>query len=279
MRALPRHHYAILFGLLALAAGAGAGADPVRLAMAGGHRSEEHRVRDAARHPAETLNFFGLRPDLRVLELWPGGGWYTEILAPAIRGRGKLVVASYGEASEPDYRPRSHRALLEKFAAEPGVYSEVEVVVLDPPKQTLLAAPGSVDLVLTFRNTHNWVSGGHVEAVFRAAYDALRPGGVLGVVQHRALPDADPVASATRGYVPEAYLVKSLESLGFELQARSEVNANPRDSKDYPGGVWTLPPLLFTQEEEDPARYRAIGESDRMTLRFAKPLAEDAAGP
>ena len=262
----------IPFGLIAVVAFAAE--DPVRLAMAGAQRSDAHRARDAARHPAETLAFFGFRPGLRVVELWPGGGWYTEILAPTLRGRGELVVASYGEASEPDYRPRSHRALLEKFATAPETYSEVEVVVLDPPERTKFAEPGSVDLLLTFRNTHNWVSAGHVEAVYGAAFEALRPGGVLGVVQHRALPGADPVESATRGYVPEAYLVETLESLGFQLQARSEINANPRDTKDYPGGVWTLPPLLLTQEQEDPERFRAIGESDRMTLRFVKPVAK-----
>ena len=263
-------HSMFLIGILAFQASAAE--DAVRRAMAGEHRAEGHRERDEARHPAETLAFFGLRPDLRVLELWPGGGWYTEILAPALKGRGELVVASYGEASEPDYRPRSHRALLKKFAADPAVYSEVEVVVLDPPETTRLAEPGSVDLVLTFRNSHNWVSANHAEAVFRAVFEALRPGGVLGVVQHRGLSGADPVESATRGYVPEAHLVALVESQGFELEARSEVNANPRDSKDYPGGVWTLPPLLFAQEGEDPERFRKIGESDRMTLRFVKPL-------
>lgn len=277
MRALRPRVCLILLALIALTARAAE--DPVKLAMAGAQRSRDHSARDAARHPAETLAFFGLRPGLRVVELWPGGGWYTEILAPALRGRGALVVASYGEASEPDYRPRSHRALLEKFAAAPGVYSEVEVVVLDPPEHTRLAEPGSVDLVLTFRNTHNWVSAGHLDVVYGAAFEALRPGGVLGIVQHRALADADPVKSATRGYVPEAYLVENLESLGFQLQARSEINANPWDTKDYPGGVWTLPPLLFTQEGEDPERFQAIGESDRMTLRFVKPVAERPASP
>ena len=268
---------AILLGFFAW--GVSADENPVRSAMAGDQRSEEHRARDAARHPAETLEFFGFRPDLRVVELWPGSGWYTEILAPALRERGALVVASYGEESEPDYRPRSHRALLSKFREAPEVYSEVEVVVLDPPETTRLADPSSVDLILTFRNSHNWVSAGHLDAVYGAAFDALRPGGVLGVVQHRSLPDADPVSSATRGYVPEAYLVEALEAQGFRLQARSDINANPRDTKDYPGGVWTLPPLLFTQEGEDPERFRQIGESDRMTLRFVKPAEDPDAHP
>ena len=258
--------------LLACTGSHGGAADDAALAAAleGAHRSADNRARDSQRHPAETLAFFGFRPDQTVVELWPGGGWYTEILAPALRERGRLIAASFGEDAEPEYRLRVHRSLVEKLTAAPEVYGDVHVIAFDPPERVELAAPGSVDLVLTFRNTHNWISADVGQQVYEAAFRALKPGGVLGVVQHRGEEGWDAKDSAKRGYVPESAVIALAEAAGFELDARSELNANPSDTKDYSKGVWTLPPV-YRNQDEDRERYAAIGESDRMTLRFVKP--------
>ena len=244
--------------------------DAVAAALASPHRKVEHRARDPFRHPAETLAFFGFEPHMTVVEILPGSGWYTEILAPALRaGGGKLIAANYGPESEGEYRQRSYHAMKERFAAAPALYGNAEIVLFDPPQAIEVAPPGSVDMILTFRNTHNWVRAGAAEAVFAAFHRALVPGGVLGVVQHRAAPGVDPVASAKRGYVPQAHVVALAEAAGFVLDATSEINANPRDTKDHPDGVWNLPPV-FMARDENRAHYAAIGESDRMTLRFVK---------
>lgn len=248
----------------------------LKAALAGAHRSEANRARDAARHPIETLSFFGLRADMTVVELWPGGGgWYTEILAPTLRERGKLIATNFdasGVTDPNDYRARVSKAFAEKLAAGPELYDRVGVVMVSPPAPFVLAPAGSVDLVLTFRNSHGWIEDGTAPAVYKAAFDALRPGGVLGVVQHRARPDdaRDPKVIADGGYVREDSLIATIEAVGFKLDAKSEINANPRDTKDYEQGVWTLPPNLRLGEV-DKEKYAAIGESDRMTLRFVKP--------
>ena len=239
-------------------------------------RTPEDRARDAHRHPRETLLFFGVEPDMRVLELWPGGAWYTEILAEFLAPDGKLAVTNFdpeGPADKP--MTRYAKQLAEKLAADPARFGAVEVVEIDPPAKLVLGAPDSYDLILTFRNNHSWINGGYHDAVYAEAFRVLKPGGVLGVVQHRAKEGADPLASAKTGYVPEAFVIEAAERAGFDLAGRSEVNANPKDTKDHPEGVWTLPPS-YRLGDEDRARYEAIGESDRMTLRFVKPGANPA---
>lgn len=266
--------------------GAGAEADGAPLDVSDPHaalvtaadgpwRPEKNRARNPARHPVETLEFFQIRPDMTVVELWPGGGWYTEILAPFLKEQGKLIVTNFDPNSSrgpDDYRPRVAKALLDKLAGDKARYGGVEVVTVQSPDTLVLAPENSVDLVLTFRNSHGWVNDGSAPAVYGAAFKALKPGGVLGVVQHRARPDdeRDPKAIADTGYVREDYLIETIEAVGFKLDAKSEVNANPRDTKDYPKGVWTLPPG-YDLGDQDRAKYEAIGESDRMTLRFVKP--------
>jgi predicted methyltransferase len=239
-------------------------------AIAGAHRPADHRARDAWRHPSETLSFFGLRPDMTVVEVYPGGGWYTEILAPALRDQGKLIAAHYGDATGSEYRTRSHDAFVEKLEQDPATYGRVEVIAYFPPERTSLGPAGSADMVVTFRNLHGMVREGKAEGFFVSAHEVLKAGGVLGVVQHRAPEGADPAESAPKGYVPEETVLQLAQAAGFVLGGRSEINANPRDTKDYPDGVWTLPPS-YRLGDEGRERYAAIGESDRMTLRFEKP--------
>jgi predicted methyltransferase len=254
--------------------------DAIAAAAVGAHRADAHIARNPYRNPVETLDFFGLEPDMTVVELWPGGGWYTEVLAPVLGdGGGALIAASFDPDSDVEYQARFGRAYLEKLAADPDVYGAVETIFFDPPKKARLGDPASADLVVTFRSLHGWISDGISEEVFRSAWEVLRPGGVFGVVQHRAPEGLDANASAESGYVPEAYVVDLAERVGFRLSARSEINANPRDTRDHERGVWTLPPSLALcrpldeGEERDAcvARYREIGESDRMTLKFVKP--------
>jgi len=254
----------------------------IEAAMFGDHRPAANMERNRYRHPVGTLTFLGLRDGMTVLEIWPGGGWYTEVLAPTLRGHGQLVVAGYDVdvPDQPDYRYRLQTALLEKFAARPDVYDEVAVVPYSPPASASLGKAGSVDLVLTFRNTHGWISDGIAESVFAEFARVLKPGGILGVVQHRAAAGSDPATAAQTGYVPEQAVIDLARQAGLYLEARSEVNANPADTRDHEQGVWSLPPGFavcgeIESEEEGAAcraRYQAIGESDRMTLRFRKPL-------
>jgi predicted methyltransferase len=234
-------------------------------------RSPENRARDAWRHPHETLLFFGIEPDMRVLELWPGGAWYTEILAPFLAPEGRLAITSFdpnGPADEP--ATRYAKELADKLAADPARFGAVDVIPVDPPAKLVLGDADSYDLVLTFRNNHGWINGGYHDAVYAEAFRVLKPGGVMGVVQHRAAEGAEAIASAKTGYVPEAFVIEAAARAGFELSGRSEVNANPKDTKDHPEGVWTLPPS-YRLGDVDRAKYAAIGESDRMTLRFVKP--------
>ncbi len=249
--------------------------DRLQRAIASSARSAESRARDASRHPEETLRFFGIEPGMQVLELWPGGGWYTEILAAFLAGDGKLVVTNYDpNGPQEEARHRYARELADRLAADTERFGAVEVIEIDPPERFDLGADGRFDLIVTFRNNHGWIRGGYHDQVYREAFRVLKPGGVFGVVQHRAPEGADVTSSAENGYVPEAYVIAAAERAGFELAARSEINANPRDTKDHPKGVWTLPPN-FRLGDEDRARYEAIGESDRMTLRFVKPAAKE----
>ncbi len=268
--------------LASLLSGASAGAEEagdggavaagLRAVLEGDQRSAEHRARDQYRHPQETLLFFGIRPDMTVVELWPGGrAWYTEILAPFFKPEGKFYTAGYDRDSTVEYVQRANAAFADKLASRRDIYGNVVVTELAEGKYAIAPA-GSADMVLTFRNLHNWIEGGYIEAVIAAAYRALKPGGVFGVVEHRADPGTvqaeDPKAAF--GYVSPERVIGLVEAAGFILEGRSEINANPKDTKDYPEGVWTLPPVL-TLEEKDQEKYLAIGESDRMTLKFVKP--------
>lgn len=246
--------------------------DRVAAASVGEHRSAANRERNEYRHPAQTLNFFGFEEGMTVLEIWPGGGWYTEILAPAIRGHGQFVIANWDVEVEgqPDYRYRLPEQLQAKFDARPDLYDQVEMVAYSPPQSPSLGDADSYDLILTFRNVHGWIGDGIAETVFAEFARVLKPGGILGVVQHRAEVGSDPTETAGMGYVPESAVVSMATSAGLELVASSDVNANSLDTRDHPEGVWTLPPGLAL-DEQDRERYLAIGESDRMTLRFVKP--------
>ena len=239
-------------------------------ALASAHRSAEHRERDAQRHPKETLKFFGLEPGMKVIEMLPGGdAWYTEILAPTLRDKGLLITEMLPPRAPPAYAPEVHARFTAKLDSEPAIYDRVERRTLEgsPLK---LGPPNTVDMVLAFRATHGWLRTAQFDEVYSAIFAVLRSGGILGIEQHRAPQGADVTESAKRGYVPQQYLIEQLELIGFTFEGSTEINANPRDTKDYPDGVWTLPPTLMLGEK-DRARYLAIGESDRMTLRFRKP--------
>ncbi|MGA9574664.1 MAG: methyltransferase [Lysobacterales bacterium] len=246
-------------------------------AIIGEHRSDENKARDKFRHPKETLAFFGFRSDMTVVEIWPGGGWYTEILAPALKESGKFYAAQYSPNPAFGYQRRYYGAFLTRLGEKPKIYRDVEITALDFPYDLRIAPAGSADMVLTFRNAHNWVNpdyGSNAAALaFKVFFDALKPGGVLGVVDHR-WPDAsneDP--KAENGYLSEERIIQLAETAGFELAARSDINRNPKDNHDHPKGVWTLPPTL-AMGEEDREKYTEIGESDRMTLKFVKPVAK-----
>jgi predicted methyltransferase len=246
----------------------------LRAAVGGAHRSAANRARDGARHPLETLRFLGLQPELTVIELAPGGGWYTEILAPVLRERGRLIAAHYARDSADEGRRRSRASFEAKLAYEPALYDRVQVGTL--PRSTEFTDPpvdGRADMVLTFRNVHNWLEDGHLDATLAACHRALKPGGVLGVEEHRAAPGTPLETMMKSGYVTEALMEERARAAGFTLAARSEVNANPRDTKDHPNGVWSLPPTLRGAGADQPAeraRVLAIGESDRFTHRYVK---------
>jgi predicted methyltransferase len=244
----------------------------VEQSMWGEHRSEANMARNRYRHPVGTLEFFGLQPDMSVVEIWPGGGWYTEVLAPVLRDHGRLIVATWDPQVEgqPSYRYELPKQMQAKFEANPEVYGQVQTVYYSPPESASLGEADSVDMVLTFRNTHGWINGGDAQAIYQEFARVLKPGGVLGVVQHRADADAVAAETARTGYVPEQAVIELAEAAGLVLEARSEVNANPRDTRDHEKGVWTLPPS-YRLGDEDREKYTAIGESDRMTLRFRKP--------
>jgi len=253
----------IAVSLLASANALAGSANQLEKAIAGEHRSAASKARDQYRHPQQTLEFFGFKSSMTVVEITPGGGWYTEILAPALKGKGKLYGAHYPDTGADDYYSKSRRKLEKKLAGN-AVFSEVKLTDFTPKKGSTLAPAGSVDMVLTFRNLHNWGEKG-VEQVFKDAYKALKKGGVLGVVEHRLPEGADPKVS--KGYVSQNLTIEQAKSAGFTLAAQSEINANPKDSAKHM--VWALPPSLALKEK-DREKYLAIGESDRMTLKFVK---------
>jgi predicted methyltransferase len=236
----------------------------------GHHRSEAYRARNAARHPVQTLEFFGLESDMTVIEILPSSGWYTEIIAPFVRDEGKFYAAHFSPNASLGYMPVRLREFEEKMAANPSLYGKVTTRHLNPPNEVVIAPAGSADMALTFRNVHNWIMAGQEHEFFDTFYTALKPGGILGVVEHRAMPDATMETMRTTGYVTEAYVKDIAAAAGFEFVGSSEINANPQDMTVYPEGVWTLPPN-YRLGDTDRARYEAIGESDRMTLKFKKP--------
>ncbi len=248
--------------------------------VAGNWRSEDNKSRDGYRHPAEALTFWGLAPGMTILEVQPGGGWWTEILAPYAARTGGHFYATGVDLANPEVpdAARKQRAEFEqRYAAKPDVYGKIAIVNWGPKSAPLPA--NTFDFILTARSVHGWMrTPGWVEKVFADFAKALKPGGILALEQHRANPGAqDP--KAVSGYVTEAFVIEQAEKAGLKLVARSEVNANPRDTKDHPFGVWTLPPALrstpYSSDATDPAfdhsKYLAIGESDRMTLKFVKP--------
>lgn len=250
--------------------------------IAGAQRLDEERARDASRHPKETLLFFGAEPSMTVVEIWPGGGWYSNIIAPFLARGGGVYYAAGLDPESSSRAQEAVSAFAEKFAGDPVTYGTVRLTVLGADKP--IAPEGSADLVLTFRNVHNWMMRGDAEDNFKAFYAALKPGGVLGVVEHRAANDIDADKENTSGYVRVATVMALAEEAGFEFEASSEINANSHDTKDHPFGVWTLPPVRRSSAvrgvddpDFDRTKYDAIGESDRMTLKFRKPLAADGA--
>lgn len=245
--------------------GAHKGHDAVAAAVAAPTRTPANLARDPYRHPAETLAFFGVKPGDTVVELWPGGGWYTEILAPLAKsGGGTLYVAAPWE--------RGLNKIREKQAADAATYGAVKLAEFPATGAGAKVPDGSADVVLTFRNVHNWRFGGSDKAAdaFKQIFAMLKPGGTLGVVEHRLNESDDSAKEEKSGYMKKSSIVAFAEAAGFRLAGESEINANPKDTKDYPKGVWTLPPNL-TEGETDRAKYVAIGESDRMTLKFVKP--------
>ncbi|MFB3060267.1 MAG: class I SAM-dependent methyltransferase [Candidatus Binatia bacterium] len=246
--------------------------EEIRATLSASHRSAKNRARDRYRHPAETLVFFGLADDMTVVEVAPGRGWYTDAIAPLLLKRGKLYAAgnALDVPGQRKYRYPRQRDYNKKIADNPQVYGAVEISHLTPPQYTRIAPPGTADLVVTFRNVHNWLKR-DPKPYFKAMYDALKPGGFLGVVEHRAKPGTSLEKMIKSGYMTEAKVIELAEEAGFKLFEKSEINANPKDTADHPRGVWTLPPSLRLKDQ-DRDKYLAIGESDRMTLKFQKPV-------
>jgi len=237
-------------------------------AIAGPQRNPDFVKRDAVRHPLEELEFFGIKPTDTVVEIWPGGGYWTEILAPYLHDRGTYYVAqpAGGAYGDPE---RAVVAVEQKLASNPAVYGKV--ITVDFNKDHYQLAPaGSVDLVLTFRNYHDWMKSGWGEAALASFFQALKPGGILGIEDHRGRADVPQDPTAQSGYVRQDYMIDMAKKAGFELVASSEMDANPLDTKDYRRGVWTLPPT-FALHDQDRAKYAAIGEADNFVLKFAKP--------
>ncbi|MBN3762199.1 class I SAM-dependent methyltransferase [Burkholderia sp. Ac-20365] len=249
----------------------GVSATSLDAAISGPQRSDRARARDVYRHPEQTLQFFGLSRTQAVLEIAPGGGWYSDILAPYLRNTGQLYEAQYLSTSADLAAEDSATdiAYRRKLADNPSVYGNVVVGTLHAGQFNGFDANERFDRVFTFRNIHNWIKDGQLDANLRAFYGALKHGGELGVEEHRARPGTTEQQMIDSGYVTEAFVIEHAQAAGFVLVARSEINANPKDTKDYPHGVWSLPPT-YEGGDVDRARFAAIGESDRMTLRFVK---------
>ena len=236
----------------------------------GEHRNATNRARNEFRNPVQTLEFFGLTADLTVIEILPSTGWYTEIMAPYLRDHGKYYAAHFSPNASASYMPPNLRAFEEKITAAPDLYGKITVRHLNPPNEVAIAPAESADMALTFRNVHNWIMAGQEHEYFATFYEALKPGGILGVVEHRAKPDAGMETMRTSGYVTEAYVKEVAAAAGFEFVGSSELNANPKDPTVHPEGVWTLAPN-YRMGDVDRNKYMEMGESDRMTLKFIKP--------
>ncbi|WP_428310017.1 class I SAM-dependent methyltransferase [Hydrocarboniphaga sp.] len=235
-------------------------------------RPEADRARDRYRHPLQTLSFFGIKPDMTVVEIAPGGGWYSEILAPYLSESGHYYAAA-SATSLPTSSEKAKQGVAKfaaRFDANPARYGKPVITEFQPPLRVEIAPAGSADLVVSFRNVHNWIASDSELAAFQSFFTALKPGGTLGIVEHRGKPGETVDQMKDTGYVSEAYVKALAQQAGFRFVASSPVNNNPKDSKDYPEGVWTLPPTLKLGDK-DREKYRAIGESDRMTLKFIKP--------
>ena len=258
----------IAFAIAAsVALSAPAAAGPIEDAIAGSWRKPADKARDQYRHPAETLKFFGVKPGQTVVEVSPGGGWYTEILAPAMKGNGKYVAGLANPLASVN-AAKSVESFKAKYA-DKAIYGDIGIGTFGKGVADIVPA-GSADVVLTFRNVHNWHMGGWDQEAFNLFFKALKKGGTLGVVEHR-LPEGRPDEDQKKsGYMKVSHVKALAEKAGFKFVAASEVNANPKDTKDYADGVWTLPPT-FQKGDVDRAKYAAIGESDRMTLKFVKP--------
>lgn len=234
-------------------------------------RDISNKQRDQYRHPAQTLAFFGIQPNMTVIEIWPGRGWYTEVLAPWIRQHdGHFIAAGFPRSTGPDWRQNLQASYEQWLNQYPGRFDDVELIEFGPPDNWHLGAGNSADAVLTFRNVHNWVKGGYADDVFQAMFDVLKPGGILGLTDHRADAGTEIAIMNSTGYLTEQLVIELAQNAGFMLEEKSEINANPKDTKNYPAGVWALPPTLRLGDQ-DRQKYLEIGESDRMTLRFIKP--------
>ena len=239
--------------------------------MVGDHRSPANIARNEYRNPVETLEFFGLETDMTLIEIGPSGAWYTEILAPYMRDHGRYYGAHFSPNSGNEFQRRSVENFEEKMAANPELYGKAIIRHLLPPNERAIGPVEGADIVLTFRNVHNWMARNEDEAFFNTFFDSLKPGGILGVVEHRAPDSASRQEMIDSGYVSEAFVKEIAARAGFDFVASSEVNANLKDTKDYVEGVWTLPPS-YRLGDTDREKYTVIGESDRMTLKFRKPL-------
>jgi predicted methyltransferase len=243
-------------------------ADPALDASIGNSaRTPAFVARDSARHPGAELTFFGLKPAMTVVELWPGGGYWTEIMAPYLAPKGHYYVAlqAPGDAEDDAATAKWH----DRVKAQAARFGKINETILGPG-QFDIAPPNSADLVLTFRNLHNWMSGGYADQVLAACFKALKPGGILGIEEHRGRTDKPQDPKAKDGYVRQDYAIALFRKAGFKLIGSSEIDANPKDTKDWVDGVWTLPPTL-SQGDKDRARYVAIGEADNFVLKFEKP--------
>ncbi len=242
--------------------------------LSGDHRSVKNKARDQYRHPVETLKFFGVTPSSKVLEISPGRGWYTEVLAPIFRDSGEFYVATWDIDNLPEriqpYLQKIDQGYRSMLSARPDIYDQVKITTYSSQNPKFLS-PQSVDFILTFRNVHNWALRGNADQMFAAFFETLKPGGILGVTDHRAKPGTPFDKQTKSGYMTESYVIDLAKKSGFEFVAQSEVNANPKDSADHPGGVWNLPPTLRNVADDEREKYSKIGESDRMTLKFRKP--------
>lgn len=263
--------FIVLIGLQAISNNASADENLTKFAN-GKHRSEKNIARNEFRHPVETLKFFGIKPNMTVAEISPGGGWYTEILAPYLKEKGHYIAAGYDPDSKIKYFANGAKRFADKLAADPVNFGKVKLSVMQAPDKLEFAAENSVDMVVSFRNTHNWLNSGHADLVFAAIFKAVKPNGVFGLVQHRAGAHNPKDTSGKLGYVKQSDVIEKATKAGFKLVEHSEINANSKDKRNHASGVWTLPPT-YKEGDKDRAKYKAIGESDRMTLKFVKPAA------